>query len=107
MVVSSDGGLIEPVHNTISLHQIKRQHGCSLLEYFKKVKNDSIINCFAGTIPLLVNVNSHLGLQLLDIFILQEFGDTDSELFLSAQKNFVESCAAYCLLCYFIQIKDR
>ena len=40
-------------------------------------------------------------------FILQEFGDTDSELFLSAQKNFVESCAAYCLLCYFIQIKDR
>ena len=37
----------------------------------------------------------------------QEFGEPTSKMFRSAQKSFVESCAAYCLLCYFIQIKDR
>ena len=38
---------------------------------------------------------------------IQEYGERNSETFLTAQKNFVESCAAYCLVCYFIQVKDR
>lgn len=73
MVVGNEGGLIEPVTNAISLHQIKKQkHGSSLLLYF-----------------------------------LEEFGESNSEKFLSCQKNFVCSCAAYCLICYFTQVKDR
>ena len=72
LVAGGDGGLIEPVCNAISLHQIKKQNCGSLLDYFRR-----------------------------------EFGDTNSERFLTAQKNFVHSCAAYCLICYFIRVKDR
>lgn len=31
----------------------------------------------------------------------------NSEAFLTAQRNFVESSAAYCLVCYILQVKDR
>ena len=73
LVIGSEGGLIEPIVNAISLHQIKKQkQDRSLLQYFN-----------------------------------EEFGKTNSEKFLNSQKNFVESCAAYCLICYFTQVKDR
>lgn len=45
-------------------------------------------------------------LSLLDYFI-QEHGPTNSEEFLSAQRNFVQSCAGYSILCYLMQVKDR
>ena len=73
LVIGSEGGLIEPIVNAISLHQVKKQKkDRALLQYF-----------------------------------IEEFGDVNSEKFLSSQKNFVESCAAYCLICYFTQVKDR
>lgn len=79
LVLSKDSGMIEPILNAVSLHQIKKQqankkfHQTSLLDYF-----------------------------------LQEFGPTKtSEDFLTAQKNFVESCAGYSIACYLLQVKDR
>ena len=73
LVAGGEGGIIEPICNAISLHQIKKQNKSgSLLDYFRR-----------------------------------EFGATNSERFLTAQKNFVHSCAAYCLICYFIRVKDR
>ena len=45
-------------------------------------------------------------MSLLDYF-LQEFGQINSEEFLTAQRNFVESCAAYCVVSYLLQVKDR
>lgn len=72
LVLSDDSGLIEPIVNTCSLHQIRKNSKMSLLEYF-----------------------------------IQEFGEPNSEDFLCAQRKFVESCAAYCLICYIIQVKDR
>ena len=36
-----------------------------------------------------------------------EFGAANSEEFLTAQRNFVESCAAYCVVSYLVQVKDR
>lgn len=72
LCLSNDSGLIEPILNTVSLHQIKKQGQLSLLEYFTK-----------------------------------EHGSRNSEAFLSAQRNFVQSCAAYCLICYLVQVKDR
>uniref|UniRef100_A0A1I8GUX6 Phosphatidylinositol 4-kinase beta n=1 Tax=Macrostomum lignano TaxID=282301 RepID=A0A1I8GUX6_9PLAT len=75
-VVGDRAGLIEPVLDTNSLHQIKRlqraQQQSSLLAYFE-----------------------------------QEFGPQNSEAFLEAQKNFVRSTAAYCIVCYLLQVKDR
>ncbi|XP_028823982.1 phosphatidylinositol 4-kinase beta-like isoform X1 [Denticeps clupeoides] len=72
LVLSSDSGMIEPVLNAVSLHQVRKQSQLRLLDYF-----------------------------------LQEHGGRSSEGFLSAQRNFVRSCAAYSLVCYLLQVKDR
>nr|CAB3264848.1 phosphatidylinositol 4-kinase beta-like [Phallusia mammillata] len=72
IVTSMDSGLIEPIVNAVSLHQIKKNSQCSLLNYF-----------------------------------YQEYGGPNSEGFLTAQRNFVESSAAYSLICYLLQVKDR
>jgi len=71
-VLSNDSGFIEPILNTVSLHQIKKHSKMSLQDYFT-----------------------------------QEFGQTNSEEYLTAQRNFVQSCAAYCIVSYLIQVKDR
>ncbi|XP_065360650.1 phosphatidylinositol 4-kinase beta isoform X2 [Calliphora vicina] len=70
--LSNDSGLIEPILNTVSLHQIKKNSNKSLRDYF-----------------------------------IDEYGPTDSDAFRVAQKNFVQSCAAYCLISYLLQVKDR
>uniref|UniRef100_A0A673ZVD5 Phosphatidylinositol 4-kinase beta n=1 Tax=Salmo trutta TaxID=8032 RepID=A0A673ZVD5_SALTR len=72
LVMSSDSGMIEPVLNAVSLHQVRKQSQLSLLDYF-----------------------------------LQEHGSYTNEAFLTAQRNFVESCAGYSLICYLLQVKDR
>lgn len=72
IVWSAEGGLIEPILNTVSLSQIKSKTQLRLLEYF-----------------------------------IQEFGPLTSEGFLTAQRRFVQSCAAYSLVSYLIQLKDR
>ena len=46
------------------------------------------------------------GASLRDHFAA-EFGGQDTPLFKRAQRNFVESMAAYSLVCYLLQIKDR
>lgn len=72
LVLSRDSGMIEPVLNAVSLHQIKKQSQVPLLD-----------------------------------FLVQEHGPQTSEGFLTAQKAFVQSCAAYSLVCYLLQVKDR
>ncbi|XP_058828788.1 uncharacterized protein LOC131688509 [Topomyia yanbarensis] len=70
--LSNDSGLIEPILNTVSLHQIKKNSNKSLSDYF-----------------------------------VDEYGDMDSVQFRAAQRNFMQSCAAYCLISYLLQVKDR
>ncbi|XP_032670771.1 phosphatidylinositol 4-kinase beta isoform X1 [Odontomachus brunneus] len=72
LCLSNDSGLIEPILNTVSLHQVKKQCQLTLFQYFER-----------------------------------EFGPSTSESFGIAQKNFIQSCAAYCLVSYLIQVKDR
>ncbi|KAM3872917.1 phosphatidylinositol 4-kinase beta [Diretmus argenteus] len=72
LVLSSDSGMIEPVVNAVSIHQVKKNSQLSLLDYF-----------------------------------LQEHGSPTTEAFLTAQRNFVQSCAGYSLICYLLQVKDR
>ena len=71
-MVSCDSGMIEPVLNAVSLHQVRKQSLLSLMDYF-----------------------------------LQEHGGPTSEGYLTAQRNFVHSCAGYSLICYLLQVKDR
>ncbi|XP_039261077.2 phosphatidylinositol 4-kinase beta-like [Styela clava] len=72
MVMSQDSGMIEPIMDAISIHQVKKSSQLSLLNYF-----------------------------------YQEFGGANSEEFLTAQRNFVKSSAAYSVVCYLFQVKDR
>lgn len=51
-------------------------------------------------------VKKHCQLTLLQYFE-REFGSPESEAFIAAQRKFVQSCAAYCLVSYLIQVKDR
>ncbi|VDM19496.1 unnamed protein product, partial [Hydatigera taeniaeformis] len=51
-------------------------------------------------------IRRHARLSLRD-YIIREHGHPNSEGFLSAQRNFVESCAAYSLVGYLLQVKDR
>lgn len=75
LVLSNDSGMIEPILNAVSLHQIKKHQNqkATLLDYF-----------------------------------LNEFGQSHtSEAFLTAQKNFVESCAGYSIICYLLQVNQN
>jgi phosphatidylinositol 4-kinase len=79
LVLSKDSGMIEPILNAVSLHQIKKYQAS------KKVQPASLLDYF-----------------------LQEFGQSKTcEDFLTAQKHFVESCAGYSIACYLLQVKDR
>ncbi|CAJ0933605.1 unnamed protein product, partial [Mesorhabditis belari] len=82
-VLSQDAGLIEPIVDACSLHQIKRNQQMSNTEE-GKLQPPSLKQHF-----------------------LEHFGKEDSDNFIKAQQKFVESCAAYSLACYFLQVKDR
>jgi len=81
LVCSHDSGMIEPIVNACSLHQIKKNAVGPNGEGFENA-------------TLLVH-------------FLNTFGQPNSEAFLRAQQNFVQSCAGYSLACYFLQVKDR
>ncbi|KAI6200447.1 Phosphatidylinositol 4-kinase beta [Aphelenchoides besseyi] len=85
LVSSHDSGMIEPIPNACSLHQIKKNL-CS------KVNLDDAGQPYSPT--------------LLNHFLIQ-YGSRLSASFQQAQHNFIRSCAAYSLACYFLQVKDR
>jgi len=76
---------------------------------FSFFEHDLII---LGLIELILNAvslhqikkNSKLTLRN---YFLREFGTERSEQFLTAVRNFVQSCAAYSIICYLLQVKDR
>ena len=49
-------------------------------------------------------VKKNSKMSLLEYF-LEEFGALNSEEFLTAQRNFVQSCAAYCIVSYLLQVE--
>jgi hypothetical protein len=99
LVISNDSGMIEPILNAVSLHQIKKMQA--------KKASQSQLQQPSGSGTALTNATITNSSSLLDYF-LQEFGQSKtSEAFLSAQKNFVESCAGYSIICYLLQVKDR
>ncbi|CAH1773493.1 unnamed protein product [Owenia fusiformis] len=66
----------------------------------------------SGIIEAIVNavslhqIKKNSKMSLLNYFI-HEYGPPNSEEFLEAQRNFVQSCAGYCMVCYLMQVKDR
>ncbi|KJH42091.1 phosphatidylinositol 3- and 4-kinase [Dictyocaulus viviparus] len=83
VVTSPNSGMIEPIVDACSLHQIKRNQ-CAVFREEGKTKEPS-----------------------LETHFIEAFGPIGSSSYLQAQRNFVHSCAAYSLVCYFLQVKDR
>ncbi|CAI5456390.1 unnamed protein product [Caenorhabditis angaria] len=81
--VGPDSGLVEPVLDTLSLHQIKRH----LTRIFRE--------------------NGNVATPTLRHHFEDMFGPPGSEAYVNAQKNFIQSTAAYSLVSYFLQLKDR
>uniref|UniRef100_A0A182NHS9 Phosphatidylinositol 4-kinase beta n=1 Tax=Anopheles dirus TaxID=7168 RepID=A0A182NHS9_9DIPT len=70
------------------------------------LSNDSgLIETIVNTVSLhQIKKNSNKSLK--DYFI-DEYGEVDTAAFRRAQRNFMHSCAAYCLISYLLQVKDR
>lgn len=80
--VTSNGGLIETLPNTLSVHSIKKL--ASACGASKKILSYSIFDYF-----------------------IEKFGSPSSESFQTAAYNFFVSLTGYCLYCYLFQLKDR
>lgn len=86
LITSSDTGLVETITNAFSVHSIKK----SLTEHM--VSNNELQ---AGQVA-----------TLKDHFV-RMFGKESSAKYKIAQQNFCSSLAAYSIICYLLQIKDR
>lgn len=86
LITSANAGLVETINNAMSVHSIKK----SLTEL--SVKN--------GDNPKGIVAS-------LEDYFKKVYGDTNTGRYKTAQDNFARSLAAYSILCYILQIKDR
>lgn len=67
--------------------------------------DSGLIETILNTVSLhQIKKNSNKSLR--DYFIA-EYGEPTEQKFQIAQRNFMQSCAAYCLISYLLQVKDR
>ncbi|BFZ59614.1 Phosphatidylinositol 4-kinase pik1alpha (PI4-kinase)(PtdIns-4-kinase) [Saitoella coloradoensis] len=83
MVTGNDGGLIETVTNAISVHSIKK----------------TLATVAAATQPgKIISLKDHY---------VKTFGEPGTETYVAAQDAFLKSLAAYSVISYILQLKDR
>ncbi|AAS54038.2 AFR666Cp [Eremothecium gossypii ATCC 10895] len=87
LITSANTGLVETITNAISVHSIKKSLTKQMIE--EGELNEK------GTIATLCDHFS------------RSFGEPNSFRYKRAQDNFASSLAAYSLICYILQIKDR
>lgn len=86
LVTGESSGLIETITNGVSLHSLKR----SL----------TLASIAAGT-------NPRKRIATLKDHWLKTFGEPDSEQYIAGVDAFTRSLAAYSMICYVLQLKDR
>lgn len=86
VVTSFNSGLVETINNALSVHSIK--------------KTMTELSVKSGE-------NSHGTVASLKDYFVKLYGDESSMRYRKAQKNFAKSLAAYSIICYVLQIKDR
>lgn len=86
VITSFGSGLVETINNAISIHSIK--------------KTMTELSIKSGENPKGVVAS------LKDYFV-KVYGNEDSGKYHKAQENFARSLAAYSIICYVLQIKDR
>ncbi|KAI8998239.1 kinase-like domain-containing protein [Gaertneriomyces semiglobifer] len=82
LITSEQSGIVETIRDAISVHSVKKDGYAQNLN------------------------ETGLPFTLYDYFV-REFGHPGSTRFLQAQDNFMRSLAAYSVICYLLQIKDR
>lgn len=87
LITSSNTGLVETITNAMSVHSIKKS-------LTKKMIDDGDLDEKGG----IATLNDHF---------IRAFGDPKGFRYRRAQDNFACSLAAYSLICYLLQIKDR
>lgn len=86
LVTGESSGLIETITNGVSLHSLKRSLTLASIE--------------AGT-------NPRKSIATLKDHFMKTFGDPESETYRSAVDAFTKSLAAYSIISYVLQLKDR
>lgn len=86
LITSANTGLVETITNALSVHSIKKALTKITIEEGSNPK---------GTI------------ESLPLHFKKVFGEPESPKYRNAQKNFAASLAAYSLICYLLQVKDR
>lgn len=86
LITNDSSGLVETITNGLSVHSIK-----------KALTSASVA---AGTNPkgTIASLSEHFD---------KKFGERDSDAYVMALDGFVRSLAAYSIICYILQIKDR
>ncbi|SJM88079.1 probable Phosphatidylinositol 4-kinase PIK1 [Zygosaccharomyces bailii] len=87
LITSATTGLVETITNAMSVHSIKKS-------LTKKMIEDGDLDEKGG----IATLNDHF---------IRAFGDPKGFRYRRAQDNFACSLAAYSLICYLLQIKDR
>lgn len=86
LITNESTGLVETITNGLSIHSIKK----------------------AMTTASMVNDQNPKGtIATLTDHFLKNFGDRNTPSFKNAINNFTKSLAAYSLICYLLQVKDR
>jgi phosphatidylinositol 4-kinase len=90
LVASSEGGLVETVKDSISIHSIKK----------------AALTARLASTPRSEGQQPTAGLSLRDYYITR-WGSPDSDSFINARDAFVRSLAGYSLVTYILQLRDR
>ncbi|POY74487.1 putative 1-phosphatidylinositol 4-kinase [Rhodotorula taiwanensis] len=85
MVTSENSGLIETINDSVSVHSLKKN------AYARRAEDGTQV------------FESY---TLYDYF-LETYGPVNSSCYRKAQDAFIESLAAYSVICYLLQLKDR
>ena len=87
LITSANTGLVETITNAVSVHSIKKS-------LTKKMVEDGELDEKNG----IASISDHF---------IRAFGDPKGFKYKRAQDNFASSLAAYSLICYILQVKDR
>ncbi|KAK9241048.1 kinase-like domain-containing protein [Lipomyces kononenkoae] len=87
LVTGASSGLVETITNGVSIHSLKKALATSIMGKSETVHKGKVAT--------------------LSEYFFRVFGVRGSERFKQAQAEFIKSLAAYSLICYILQIKDR
>lgn len=104
IVTSENSGLIETINDAVSVHSLKKN------AYARRAEDGTQAFDSYSLYDHFVNVSqpvSALSRCQLTLLPAQTYGSPDSSKYRKAQDAFIQSLAAYSVICYLLQLKDR